>query len=141
MKNGRPQVAGRARAVTNAAIGQALRASGGIYSAASQWIAENIGVNYSRQAIAKRVQASPELQKVLEDTIEETIDVAESRLQELIASGNVTAILFYLRTKGKHRGYTERQEIAGVSGAGAPAAIQVQFIGAENGKEAAGSGR
>ena len=141
MKNGRPQAAGRARAVTNAAIEQALRESSGIYSAASQWIAQNIGVNYSRQAIAKRVQASPELQKVLEDTIEETIDVAESRLQELIASGNITAILFYLRTKGKHRGYTERQEIAGVSGAGAPVSIQVQFIGAENGKEAADPGR
>ena len=137
MKNGRPQKMSRPRAVSNAAIEQALRESSGIYSAASQWIAQNIGVNYSRQAIAKRVQASPELQKVLEDTIEETIDVAESRLQELIASGNITAILFYLRTKGKHRGYTERQEIAGVSGSGAPAAIQVQFIGADNGTEAA----
>ena len=84
MKNGRPQKTSRPRAVSNAAIEQALRESSGIYSAASQWIAQNIGVNYSRQAIAKRVQASPELQKVLEDTIEETIDVAESRLQELM---------------------------------------------------------
>lgn len=141
MKNGRPQAAGRARAVTNAAIGQALRASGGIYSAASQWIAENIGVNYSRQAIAKRIASSPELQKILDDVTEETIDVAECRLQELIASGNVTAILFYLRTKGKHRGYTERQELTGVTETGAPAAIRVEFVGAENGKEAAGPGR
>ncbi len=39
------------------------------------------------------------------------IDNAESRLQELINKGNPVAIFFYLKTKGRSRGYDERQTI------------------------------
>ena len=41
---------------------------------------------------------------------DEALDFAESQLLELIAQGNTKAIIFYLKTKGKHRGYTERHE-------------------------------
>jgi len=39
------------------------------------------------------------------------LDFAESKLHGSIADGNVTAIIFYLKTQGKARGYVERQEI------------------------------
>ena len=42
--------------------------------------------------------------------VDEAIDFAETQLHNLIAEGNVRAIIFYLKTKGKHRGYTERFE-------------------------------
>ena len=42
--------------------------------------------------------------------------MAESQLHKQILDGNTTATIFYLKTKGKKRGYVERQEITGVDG-------------------------
>jgi hypothetical protein len=40
-----------------------------------------------------------------------TIDFAESHLHKQIKGGNPTSTIFYLKTKGKKRGYVERTEI------------------------------
>jgi hypothetical protein len=42
---------------------------------------------------------------------EELIDYAESQLHAKISQGNLTAIIFYLKTKGQSRGYIEKQYI------------------------------
>ena len=39
------------------------------------------------------------------------LDFAESHLHKQIQNNNTSATIFYLKTKGKHRGYIERQEI------------------------------
>lgn len=44
----------------------------------------------------------------IEDVI---IDFVESSLLNQIKNGNTTATIFYLKTKGKHRGYIEKSEI------------------------------
>jgi hypothetical protein len=40
-----------------------------------------------------------------------TLDFAESQLHKQIKDGNTTATIFYLKTKGKKRGYVERKEV------------------------------
>jgi AcrR family transcriptional regulator len=47
---------------------------------------------------------------------EALLDNAEDRLQANIDDGQNQAIIFYLKTKGKARGYIERQEISGPDG-------------------------
>jgi len=44
------------------------------------------------------------------------LDFAESQLHKQIAKQSTAATIFYLKTKGKKRGYIERQEITGADG-------------------------
>ena len=47
---------------------------------------------------------------------EALLDLAESKLMENINKGATPELIFYLKTKGKKRGYVERQEITGSEG-------------------------
>ena len=47
----------------------------------------------------------------IKDVNEELLDFAESQLMNHITKGNLTAIIFYLKTKGQSRGYIEKQYI------------------------------
>jgi len=51
----------------------------------------------------------------IEEIPDIVIDFAENALFRQIQEGNTTSIIFFLKTKGKERGYIEKQEIA-VSG-------------------------
>ena len=44
------------------------------------------------------------------------LDMAESQLHKQILGGNTSATIFYLKTKGKNRGYVERHEHTGIEG-------------------------
>jgi hypothetical protein len=52
----------------------------------------------------------PEYRAAVESISDVAIDFAESNLHKQIKGGNSTATIFYLKTKGKNRGYVERQE-------------------------------
>jgi hypothetical protein len=53
----------------------------------------------------------PKFKKMVEDIQEQAIDYVESQLFKNIREGNITGQIFYLKTKGKHRGYIEKQQI------------------------------
>lgn len=55
---------------------------------------------------------------------EALIDHVESKLFDLIDRRDTTAIIFFLKTRAKARGYVERQEVTGANGG----AIIAQFI-------------
>lgn len=64
----------------------------------------------SRRTFYNKKEANKELAERLADVDESLLDMSESKLYEQIQNGNITAILFHLKTKGKNRGYVERQE-------------------------------
>lgn len=77
-------------------------------------IARALGV--SRNAIYDFIRRFPSCKEALDEARESEIDFVESEFKKLIRSGNVAAIIFYLKTKGKGRGYTTRSEITGADG-------------------------
>lgn len=84
----------------------------------------------TRQAHYQWMQQDPEYKAAVESITEVSLDFAESKLFELMQGAfsqtvtrdgeivnikdapNTSAIIFYLKTKGKHRGYVERTEQA-----------------------------
>ena len=54
------------------------------------------------------------------------LDFAESQLHKQIAKQSTAATILYLKTKGKKRGYIERQEITGADGV--PTNFKIEII-------------
>lgn len=69
-----------------------------------------------RSALYDFIDRNPGLHEVRKAAREALLDVAEDRLAYHIEGGDIRAITFYLKTQGKDRGYTERQEITGKDG-------------------------
>lgn len=69
-----------------------------------------------RKTIARYIDKYVTVKEAYEAANETQLDMAEQSLFDQIANGNITAIIFYLKTKGKHRGYVERQEHTGADG-------------------------
>lgn len=65
----------------------------------------------ARRTLVRWREGDPDLDAQLKDIEESLVDFSESQLMAAINEGNLTAIIFHLKTKGKHRGYIEGQEI------------------------------
>lgn len=75
----------------------------------------NISVTCKKIKIERRtyynwLDSNAEFKALIEDAQESLIDYAETKLHQSIMDGNLTATIFYLKTKGKNRGYIETQE-------------------------------
>jgi len=86
--------------------------------------------NITRVTLWQYIKDNPELEKIVKDVKETTVDVVESTMMKEILGiplfdgegsdkkqigwtkePNSTMMIFWLKTQAKHRGYTERQEI------------------------------
>lgn len=88
----------------------AIRNSGGIVSA----IAERLQCSWGTAKIW--INKYKECRDALQDETEKLLDIGESALVKNIKAGDERAIEFLLSTKGKHRGFTTRQEVTGIEG-------------------------
>jgi len=98
---------------TTAQMIEALREKHGNLSAAARYL------GCSRNTIARYIENYPTVKAVYDEERETLIDFAENQLFQQVKDGNITAIIFTLKTIGKHRGYVERQELSGPDGSGA----------------------
>lgn len=60
------------------------------------------------------LKKDPKYAEQVAELEEVALDFAESQLHNQIKEGNTTATIFYLKTKGKRRGYIERQEVRNI---------------------------
>ena len=111
---------GRPIKCTPVQVSEALRASDGNLTAA----ATKLGV--TRQGVYDYIDRY-KLQEVLDQSREKMADEAVGQLHRLVRDGNLGAIIFYLKTQVKSRGYTERIETTGKDGD----AIEVRQIKTE----------
>lgn len=58
----------------------------------------------------------PTIEQFIQHKREKRLDLAENSLWDLVLAGNLGAVIFFLKTQGKDRGYTERQELTGKDG-------------------------
>jgi len=86
------------------ALLEALESSLGVVTSACK----KVGVG--RTTFYNYVNADEEFAKAVQDIENVALDFAESQLHQQIKSGNPTSTIFYLKTKGKKRGYIERME-------------------------------
>lgn len=70
---------------------------------------ESVGI--SRQTHYNWLKDDPAYKEACDNLPEVVLDFAEHHLHKLISQGNPAATIFLLKTKGKGRGYIERQEI------------------------------
>jgi hypothetical protein len=84
-------------------------------------------VECSRETFYKYCKEDALFKEKVDDVSNIALDFAESQLHKQIQGGNTSATIFYLKTKGKNRGYVERQEITGAEGM--PTNFQIEIIG------------
>lgn len=68
-------------------------------------------VGIERTTHYKWIESDKDYKANVEDLQDVVLDFAESALHKMVENHNPAATLFLLKTKGKKRGYVERQEI------------------------------
>lgn len=96
------------RTFTDEMIAEGLRRGKGLGFAAAKFV----GMDYSY--LIQRINKSPFLLKVRQEATEQRLDRAETVLDDLVETkgpSQLGATCFFLKCRGKERGYVERQEV------------------------------
>jgi hypothetical protein len=106
------------------ALLQALEKSLGVVTTACKQL------EISRATYYRWLSEDEEFSKSAKDIQDVALDFVESKLFEQIQESSTAATIFYLKTKGKKRGYVERSELDLTSGE-EPVKINVNIKGVE----------
>lgn len=96
---------GRPKTCTDAQIADAIIAAGGFISRAS----EMLNMHYT--TVHGRIQKVPALRNLVDHINEKMLDYGELELMKAMKRGESWAICFFLKCKGKNRGYIEKQTV------------------------------
>lgn len=110
-------------AIKKAAMLEALEKSLGVVTTA----AKAAGIDRDTHRLWLKDDA--EYKAKVEELSDVALDFAESQLHKQILNGEVTSTIFFLKTKGKQRGYVERQEHTGADGGPIEHALPAITIG------------
>ena len=89
---------------------EALEKSLGVVTSACK----NVGIG--RTTFYEWLKDDIDFAQKVKDIDNIALDFVESELYKQIKEGSTVSTIFYLKTKGKKRGYIERQEITGADG-------------------------
>ncbi len=95
----------KSRHIKKEAMLQALENSLGVVTVACKQ------TNTPRSTYYKWLKEDEDFAKSVKEVENIALDFAESQLHTQIKDGSTSATIFYLKTKGKKRGYIERQDI------------------------------
>lgn len=98
---------GRVNGHTAEEVIEAIKKNNGFLAPA----ARDLGI--ARSTIFRYVSRYPTIKQAVDDLRDENIDFAEHQLMKAIKNGSIPAIMFFLKTVGRNRGYVERQEVEG----------------------------
>ena len=108
---GKKKKAGRKDKYTQKRMINEIRKAKGIKAVAAR------ALECTRQTVDNYIERYKAVAEAYDEANETNIDFVESKLMQAINSGNITAMIFFLKTKGKDRGYVERREVSGPGGA------------------------
>jgi hypothetical protein len=86
-------------------VAAVIRAQAGLTTYAAR------ALGMSHDTIKRYIRDFPVCEQAFEDTRAEVLDLAESTLYKAIKAGDMQATLFYLKTQGRSRGYSEHFDL------------------------------
>ena len=115
----------KSRHIKKEAMLQALENSLGVVTVACKQ------VDIPRSTYYKWLKEDEDFARAVKDIENIALDFGESQLHSQMKDGNTSATIFFLKTKGKKRGYVERSELDLTSG-DEPIKINVNIKGVEH---------
>lgn len=102
--------------VTDGQLLGAIKGSAGNTSVIAERLKKEYGIEITRRAITERKNKNPRISDAFAEEKERTKDFVENEFFKQVKAGNMSAIIFYLKTQCKDRGYSERRELTGADG-------------------------